>query len=89
MNSFYDNLLKIGDKYIDFNNNGIIVETPDIKIVNNQQNNKNIMKAFVFSEYENIIEEEKGKFNSIEEIKNVNGIGDKKYEELKTLISIE
>lgn len=33
--------------------------------------------------------EEKGKFNSIEEIKNVNGIGDKKYEELKTLISIE
>lgn len=33
--------------------------------------------------------EEKGRFNSIEEIKNVNGIGDKKYEELKTLISIE
>lgn len=33
--------------------------------------------------------EEKGKFNSIEEIKNVNGIGDKKYEELKTLITIE
>ena len=33
--------------------------------------------------------EEKGKFNSIEEIKNVNGIGDKKYEELKNLISIE
>lgn len=33
--------------------------------------------------------EEKGKFNSIEEIKNVNGIGDKKYEELKALISIE
>ena len=33
--------------------------------------------------------EEKGKFNSIEEIKNVNGIGDKKYEELKNIISIE
>lgn len=33
--------------------------------------------------------EEKGKFNSIEEIKNVNGIGDKKFEELKSLISIE
>lgn len=33
--------------------------------------------------------EENGKFNSIEEIKNVNGIGDKKYEELKALISIE
>lgn len=55
MNSFYDDLLKIGDKYIDFNNNGIIVETPDIKIVDNQQNNKNTMKAFIFSEYENII----------------------------------
>lgn len=64
MNSFYDDLLKIGDKYIDFNNNGIIIETPDIKIVDNQQNNKNTMKAFVFSEYENIIEEEKGKFKS-------------------------
>ena len=33
--------------------------------------------------------EENGKFNSIEEIKNVNGIGDKKYEELKKLISVE
>ena len=33
--------------------------------------------------------EKNGKFNSIEEIKNVNGIGDKKYEELKDLISIE
>ncbi|MGL5693276.1 MAG: helix-hairpin-helix domain-containing protein [Peptostreptococcaceae bacterium] len=32
--------------------------------------------------------EENGKFNSIEEIKNVNGIGDKKYEEIKDLISI-
>ena len=32
--------------------------------------------------------EEKGKFNSIEEIKNVNGIGDKKYEERQTIISI-
>ena len=32
---------------------------------------------------------EKGKFNSIEDIKNVKGIGDKKYEELKNLISIE
>ena len=33
--------------------------------------------------------EKNGKFKTIEEIKNVNGIGDKKYEELKTLISIE
>ena len=33
--------------------------------------------------------DENGKFNSIEEIKNVNGIGEKKYEELKNLISIE
>jgi len=31
---------------------------------------------------------EKGKFNSIEEIKNVNGIGDRKYEEIKDKISI-
>lgn len=30
--------------------------------------------------------EENGEFKSIEEIKNVNGIGDKKYEELKELI---
>lgn len=33
--------------------------------------------------------EEKGRFNSIEEIKNVNGIGDKKYDEIKALINIE
>ncbi len=33
--------------------------------------------------------EEKGRFNSIEEIKNVNGIGEKKYEEIKGLINIE
>ncbi len=32
--------------------------------------------------------DENGKFNSIEEIKNVNGIGDKKYEEIKELIDI-
>jgi len=33
--------------------------------------------------------DENGDFKSIDEIKNVNGIGDKKYEELKSLISIE
>ncbi|WP_296647284.1 helix-hairpin-helix domain-containing protein [Romboutsia sp. 13368] len=33
--------------------------------------------------------EENGEFKSVDEIKNVNGIGDKKYEELKSLISIE
>lgn len=33
--------------------------------------------------------EEKGKFNAIEEIKNVNGIGDKKYEEIKDLIIVK
>ena len=32
--------------------------------------------------------EEKGKFNTIEEIKNVNGIGDKKYENIKDMISV-
>jgi len=32
--------------------------------------------------------DEKGKFNSIEDIKNVNGIGDKKYEDIKGKISI-
>lgn len=32
--------------------------------------------------------DENGSFKSIEEIKNVNGIGDKKYEDLKDLISI-
>lgn len=32
--------------------------------------------------------EETGKFKSVEEIKNVNGIGDKKYEELKDLICV-
>lgn len=31
---------------------------------------------------------EKGKFNSIEELKNVNGIGDKKYENIKDMISV-
>lgn len=33
--------------------------------------------------------EEKSGFNSIEEIKNVNGIGDKKYEDIKDLICVE
>lgn len=33
--------------------------------------------------------EENKKFNSIEEIKNVNGIGDKKYEEIKNLICVD
>lgn len=33
--------------------------------------------------------EENGQFKSIDEIKNVNGIGDKKYEEVKNLISVE
>ena len=32
--------------------------------------------------------DEKGKFNNIEDIKNVNGIGDKKYEDIKDKISI-
>ena len=32
---------------------------------------------------------ENGKFNSIEEIKNVNGIGDKKYEEITDLIGVK
>ncbi|MGL6107584.1 DUF655 domain-containing protein [Romboutsia sp.] len=33
--------------------------------------------------------EEKGKFKSIEEIKNVNGIGDKKYKDLKDKIDLD
>ncbi len=33
--------------------------------------------------------DEKGKFNNIEEIKNVNGIGDKKYEDIKEMINIK
>lgn len=33
--------------------------------------------------------EEKGQFKSIEEIKNLNGIGDKKYEDIKDMITIE
>lgn len=33
--------------------------------------------------------EENNRFNSIEEIKNVNGIGDKKYEDIKNLICVE
>lgn len=33
--------------------------------------------------------DESGKFKSIEEIKNVNGIGDKKYEDLRELISVD
>ena len=33
--------------------------------------------------------EENGQFKSIDEIKNINGIGDKKYEEIKSLISVE
>lgn len=33
--------------------------------------------------------EENNRFNSIEEIKNVNGIGDKKYEDIKDLICVE
>ena len=36
-----------------------------------------------------IFEKCKRPFKSVDEIKNVNGIGDKKYEELKNLISIE
>ncbi|WP_304341132.1 DUF655 domain-containing protein [Metaclostridioides mangenotii] len=32
--------------------------------------------------------EENGKFNSIEDIKNVNGIGDKKYDNIKEMISV-
>ena len=32
--------------------------------------------------------EENGKFNSIEEIKEVSGIGDSKYEQIKDLIEI-
>ena len=32
--------------------------------------------------------EENGQFSSIEEIKNVNGIGDKKYEDIKELICV-
>lgn len=32
--------------------------------------------------------DEKGKFNNIEEIKNVNGIGDKKYEDIKEMINV-
>lgn len=33
--------------------------------------------------------EENGQFNSIEDIKNVNGIGDKKYENIKDLICVD
>lgn len=33
--------------------------------------------------------EENGKFKAIEEIKNVNGIGDKKYENIKDMITIK
>ena len=32
--------------------------------------------------------EENGEFKSIEEIKNVNGIGDKKFEDMKELICV-
>ena len=32
--------------------------------------------------------EENGKFNSIEDIKNVNGIGDSKFNNIKDLISV-
>lgn len=65
MNSFYNDLLKMDAKGIDFNDNRIIVDTPDIEIVNNQQNNEKIMKAFILSENEYKIEEEKGKIKSV------------------------
>lgn len=90
---------KIGDDLENYNN-----ETFENDIANNSDNKNNLININTASIQEldalpgvgeatanKIINyrEEKGRFNSIEEIKNVNGIGDKKYEELKTLISIE
>lgn len=90
---------KIGDNLENYNN-----ETFENDIANNSDNKNNLININTASIQEldalpgvgeatanKIINyrEEKGRFNSIEEIKNVNGIGDKKYEELKTLISIE
>lgn len=90
---------KIGDNLENYNN-----ETLENDIANNSDNKNNLININTASIQEldtlpgvgeatanKIVNyrEEKGKFNSIEEIKNVNGIGDKKYEELKTLISIE
>ena len=87
---------KIGDNLESYTN-----ETFENDIENNKNNLININTASI-QELDTLpgigeatankivnYREEKGKFNSIEEIKNVNGIGDKKYEELKTLISIE
>lgn len=90
---------QIGDNLESYNN-----ENPGNDIVNNLNNKSNLININTASIQEldtlpgvgeatanKIINyrEEKGKFNSIEEIKNVNGIGDKKYEEIKDLISIE
>lgn len=90
---------KIGDNLESYNNKAF---GNDIKNNSNDKNNLININTATIQELDSLpgvgeatankiinYREEKGRFNSIEEIKNVNGIGDKKYEELKTLISIE
>jgi len=90
---------KIGDSIENYNNEEI--ESNESGKLENKSNLININKASI-EELDTLpgigeatankivnYRDEKGKFNSIEDIKNVNGIGDKKYEELKNLISIE
>lgn len=90
---------KIGDSIEDYSNEDI--ENNESNNLENKSNLININKASI-EELDKLpgvgeatankivnYRDEKGKFNSIEDIKNVNGIGEKKYEELKNLISIE
>ena len=90
---------KVGENLEDYNNVGL--ENDVVTNLNDKNNLININTASI-QELDNLpgvgqstankivnYREENGKFNSIEDIKNVNGIGEKKYEELKNLISIE
>lgn len=90
---------KVGENLEDYNNAGL--ENDVVTNLNDKNNLININTASI-QELDNLpgvgqstankivnYREENGKFNSIEDIKNVNGIGEKKYDELKNLISIE
>lgn len=70
-------------KVVDKNNNKVNINTATIQELDSLPGVGEATANKILS-----YREENGKFNSIEDIKNVNGIGDKKYENLKDVICI-
>ena len=75
----------------DLNENAYITTENGEEVIENENNSKENVKININSDNTEELKnrEDNGKFKNIEDLKNVSGIGDKKYESLKDFIDVK